>query len=39
MELNLAEDPEKVHVLEPTAYQNQANSNTPNPRTTFYNKE
>lgn len=29
--------PEKVHVLEPRFYQNVANTNTPNIRTTFYN--
>jgi hypothetical protein len=27
---------EKVHILEPLAYQNRANTNTPNMRTTFY---
>jgi hypothetical protein len=27
---------EKVHILEPTAYQGAANSNLPGPRTTFY---
>jgi len=31
-----SEDPEGVQVLEPEAYQNRANSNTPNKRTTFY---
>lgn len=30
--------PEKVHVLEPEAYQARANANKPGPRTTFYNK-
>lgn len=28
--------PEKVHVLEPEVYQNRANENKPNTRTTFY---
>jgi len=31
--------PEQVSVLEPTHYQTEANSNTPNARTTFYNKK
>merc|ERR1712161_116253 len=31
--------PEKVHVLEPTVYQDKANTNTPNTRTTFYDKK
>merc|ERR1712010_373352 len=31
--------PEKVHVLEPEVYQNKANTNTPNLRTTFYDKK
>merc|ERR1711865_1109480 len=31
--------PEKVHVLEPTVYQDKANTNTPNKRTTFYDKK
>ena len=31
--------PEKVHVLEPTVYQDAANTNTPNMRTTFYDKK
>merc|ERR1711908_86437 len=31
--------PEKVHVLEPTVYQDRANTNTPNMRTTFYDKK
>lgn len=30
-------EPEKVHVLQPKFYQNVANTNTPNIRTTFYN--
>lgn len=30
-------EPEKVHVLEPMAYKNRADTNTPNTRTTFYN--
>lgn len=30
------EGTEKVHVLEPEVYQNRANSNSPNKRTTFY---
>jgi len=34
-----SEDPEKVHTLEPEAYQNRANTNTPNTRTTFYDKK
>ena len=29
-------EPEKVHYLEPEIYQDKANSNTPNTRTTFY---
>merc|ERR1712070_1003647 len=32
-------DPEKVHVLEPTEYQEKANTNSPNLRTTFYDKK
>ena len=32
-------EPEKVHILEPEVYQNRANSNKPNPRTTFYNQD
>lgn len=32
-------EPEKVHVLEPIAYQNRANTNKPNIRTTFYDKK
>lgn len=31
--------PEKVHVLEPKVYQNRANTNKPNTRTTFYNRQ
>ena len=31
--------PEKVHILEPTVYQDKANTNTPNLRTTFYDKK
>merc|ERR1712166_461472 len=31
--------PEKFHVLEPTVYQDKANTNTPNTRTTFYDKK
>jgi len=31
--------PEKVHVLEPEVYQAKANTNTPNLRTTFYDKK
>merc|ERR1712127_940049 len=30
--------PEKVHTLEPTVYQDKANTNSPNLRTTFYDK-
>jgi hypothetical protein len=29
-------DPEKVHILEPEVYQDRANTNKPNIRTTFY---
>ena len=29
-------EPEKVHILEPEVYQNRANTNVPNIRTTFY---
>ena len=29
-------EPEKVHVLQPLAYQERANTNFPNKRTTFY---
>merc|ERR1712046_107486 len=32
-------EPEKVHVLEPEVYQAKANTNTPNLRTTFYDKK
>lgn len=32
-------DPEKVHVLEPTEYKEKADTNTPNTRTTFYDKK
>lgn len=32
-------EPEKVHVLEPFAYKARADANTPNTRTTFYNKQ
>mmetsp|Transcript_13459 Transcript_13459/g.22896 ORF Transcript_13459/g.22896 Transcript_13459/m.22896 type:complete len:252 (-) Transcript_13459:43-798(-) len=32
-------EPEGVHVLEPIAYQHRANTNTPNMRTTFYDKK
>lgn len=32
-------NPEKVNVLEPEAYQQKANTNTPNIRTTFYDKQ
>merc|ERR1712127_86043 len=31
--------PEKVHTLEPTVYQDKANTNSPNLRTTFYDKK
>uniref|UniRef100_A0A7S3MRS7 Uncharacterized protein n=1 Tax=Strombidium inclinatum TaxID=197538 RepID=A0A7S3MRS7_9SPIT len=31
--------PEKVHELQPTDYQESANTNHPNTRTTFYNKK
>merc|ERR1712127_640896 len=31
--------PEKVHILEPTVYQDKANTNSPNLRTTFYDKK
>ena len=31
-------EPEKVHILEPEAYQERANTNKPNIRTTFYNQ-
>jgi len=31
--------PEKLHVLEPEVYQEKANTNTPNLRTTFYDKK
>lgn len=31
--------PEKVHVIEPTVYQDKANTNSPNLRTTFYDKK
>lgn len=31
-------EPEKVHVLEPVEYKEKADTNTPNIRTTFYNK-
>lgn len=31
--------PEKVHVLEPTEYKEKADTNTPNIRTTFYDKK
>lgn len=43
--LNQGEDdkkvaaPEKVHILEPEVYQEIANKNKPNQRTTFYNKQ
>ena len=30
---------EKVHTLEPVAYNNAANNNKPNIRTTFYDKQ
>ena len=33
------EEPEKVHSLQPLDYQESANTNTPNRRTTFYNKK
>jgi len=32
----MQEEPEKVQVLEPIAYQGTANQNQPGPRTTFY---
>merc|ERR1712021_69705 len=32
-------DPERVHILEPRVYQERANTNTPNTRTTFYAKK
>ena len=32
------DEPEKVHTLEPEVYQNRANTNQPNIRTTFYNQ-
>lgn len=32
-------DPERVHILEPRVYQDRANTNTPNTRTTFYAKK
>ena len=32
-------DPERVHVLQPIAYQYRANTNLPGPRTTFYDKQ
>lgn len=31
--------PEKVHVLEPMEYKEKADTNTPNKRTTFYDKK
>lgn len=31
--------PEKVHILEPTEYKEKADTNTPNIRTTFYDKK
>lgn len=31
--------PEKVSVLNPQAYQHEANNNKPNKRTTFYHKK
>jgi len=33
------EIPEKVHTLQPLAYEHRANTNKPNIRTTFYNKK
>ena len=32
------QEPEKVHILEPEVYKAAADSNRPNPRTTFYNQ-
>merc|ERR1712146_851337 len=32
-------EPEKVHILEPLVYKNKADTNKPNKRTTFYDKE
>jgi len=31
--------PEKVHILEPVEYKEKADTNTPNIRTTFYDKK
>jgi hypothetical protein len=38
-EVTVTPEPEKVHVLEPVEYKEKADTNTPNIRTTFYDKK